>query len=98
MDLSFDYMLVKEHDSINKSVIFIYNRFNIIKTASIFLQEVFTYQWYPRATILVIEGITSIIMVVVHGAHHLSVVTLAHSQLGVVAEMTAEISARSSMD
>jgi len=48
--------------------------------------------------IFVVVGITSIIMVVVHGAHHVSVVALAHSQLGVVSEMTAEISARSSMD
>ena len=59
----------------------------------------FTYQRYPWAAILVVvEGVKIIIMVVVHSANHLGVVSLAHSQLSVVAEMTAEISARSSMD
>lgn len=59
----------------------------------------FTYQRYPWAAILVVvEGITSIIMVIVHGANHFGIVPLAHSQLSVVPEMTAEISARSSMD
>ena len=62
------------------------------------LQEVLTYQRYSRAIILVIEGITCVIMIIVHCSHHGGVVALLHPQVGSVPEVSAEISARSFMD